>query len=141
MGARSGRSGRSGGGQHALFKTEMCRTFTQTGACRYGEKCQFAHGLVELRPVARHPKHKTERCRSFWVEGRCEYGARCRFLHDEPAIPDDAMLADMPRSMAHDPMAHVSPLISQMLAAGGGLAPELRPKYFTLVPMASPDRP
>jgi hypothetical protein len=34
-----------------LYKTEMCRSFTEFGHCRYAEKCQFAHGLPELRPL------------------------------------------------------------------------------------------
>eukprot|EP01025_Chloroclados_australasicus_P037266 TRINITY_DN379_c0_g1_i1.p4 TRINITY_DN379_c0_g1~~TRINITY_DN379_c0_g1_i1.p4 ORF type:complete len:228 (+),score=25.34 TRINITY_DN379_c0_g1_i1:993-1676(+) len=25
------------------YKTEMCKTFVETGHCRYGKKCQFAH--------------------------------------------------------------------------------------------------
>ncbi|GFH05584.1 uncharacterized protein HaLaN_00070, partial [Haematococcus lacustris] len=32
----------------------------EAGTCRYGHKCQFAHGAEELRPVPRHPKYKTE---------------------------------------------------------------------------------
>ncbi|CAI5977210.1 unnamed protein product [Closterium sp. NIES-64] len=43
-----------------LYKTELCRSWEETGACRYGGKCQFAHGRDELRAVARHPKYKTE---------------------------------------------------------------------------------
>ncbi|XP_031475574.1 uncharacterized protein LOC116247539 [Nymphaea colorata] len=34
-----------------LYKTEMCRSWEETGACRYGARCQFAHGKQELRPV------------------------------------------------------------------------------------------
>ena len=37
-----------------LYKTEMCRSWLETGYCRYEGKCQFAHGYVELRPVPRH---------------------------------------------------------------------------------------
>merc|ERR1719367_288738 len=33
------------------YKTEMCRPFQENGSCKYGEKCQFAHGLSELRTV------------------------------------------------------------------------------------------
>ena len=43
-----------------LLQTELCRTWSATGQCRYGGKCQFAHGFHELRPVQRHPKYKTE---------------------------------------------------------------------------------
>lgn len=60
----------------------MCRPFKETGECKYGEKCQFAHGENELRTVQRHPKYKTEYCRTFYGVGLCPYGSRCHFLHD-----------------------------------------------------------
>lgn len=39
-----------------LYKTELCRSWEEKGTCRYGTKCQFAHGEEEIRKVARHPK-------------------------------------------------------------------------------------
>jgi len=66
-----------------LYKTELCRSWEEKGTCRYGGKCQFAHGEDELRKVARHPKYKTEICRTFWVSGSCPYGKRCCFIHTE----------------------------------------------------------
>ena len=39
-----------------LYKTELCRSWEEKGTCRYGPKCQFAHGEEEIRKVARHPK-------------------------------------------------------------------------------------
>ena len=47
------------------YKTELCRPFTETGKCKYGDKCQFSHGIKELRILMRHPKYKTEYCRTF----------------------------------------------------------------------------
>lgn len=67
--------------QNSLYKTELCRSWEETGACRYGGKCQFAHTRGELRPVMRHPKYKTETCRTFLQSGHCPYGTRCRFIH------------------------------------------------------------
>jgi|ERR1712137_77499 len=64
-----------------LYKTELCRSFEDTGTCRYGIKCQFAHGKAEIRPVLRHPKYKTEFCKTFHTQGTCPYGRRCRFIH------------------------------------------------------------
>jgi len=64
-----------------LFKTELCQSWRETGSCRYGPKCQFAHGKDELRPVIRHPKYKTEICKTFSTTGQCPYGKRCRFVH------------------------------------------------------------
>eukprot|EP01111_Echinosteliopsis_oligospora_P013194 TRINITY_DN4669_c0_g1_i1.p1 TRINITY_DN4669_c0_g1~~TRINITY_DN4669_c0_g1_i1.p1 ORF type:complete len:278 (-),score=80.35 TRINITY_DN4669_c0_g1_i1:78-911(-) len=68
----------------SLYKTELCRSFVETGNCRYGLKCQFAHGRDELRTVTRHPKYKTEICKTFHTLGTCPYGTRCRFIHTKP---------------------------------------------------------
>jgi len=68
-------------GQQNLYKTELCRSWVETGSCRYGTKCQFAHGEQELRPIMRHPKYKTEICKTFHTQGTCPYGTRCRFIH------------------------------------------------------------
>jgi len=84
------------------YKTELCRPFTETGKCKYGDKCQFSHGMKELRILMRHPKYKTEYCRTFhtsnkfffflffqyyfdiinYLAGYCPYGPRCHFIHD-----------------------------------------------------------
>jgi len=72
------------------YKTELCRSFAETGICRYGTKCQFAHGRDELRPVMRHPKYKTETCKTFHSVGSCPYGSRCRFIHSRD--PDFASI-------------------------------------------------
>lgn len=78
------------------YKTELCRPFKETGECKYGEKCQFAHGDNELRTVQRHPKYKTEYCRTFYGVGLCPYGSRCHFLHDLSG-DDDTSRQSMPR--------------------------------------------
>lgn len=67
----------------ARYKTELCRPFEETGQCRYGGKCQFAHGMPELRSLNRHPKYKTELCRTFHTTGFCSYGQRCNFIHND----------------------------------------------------------
>jgi hypothetical protein len=62
LGAVQGANGTSSGGPNAnnrklgLYKTELCRSWEEKGTCRYGAKCQFAHGEEELRQVQRHPK-------------------------------------------------------------------------------------
>ena len=60
----------------------MCRPFEEAGECKYGDKCQFAHGMQELRNLQRHPKYKTELCRTFHSVGFCPYGPRCHFVHN-----------------------------------------------------------
>lgn len=64
------------------YKTELCRPYEESGSCKYGDKCQFAHGYGELRNLARHPKYKTELCRTFHTIGFCPYGPRCHFIHN-----------------------------------------------------------
>ncbi|CAL8273368.1 unnamed protein product [Merluccius merluccius] len=79
-----GTGGGNGGGQvnSSRYKTELCRPFEENGACKYGDKCQFAHGMHELRSLSRHPKYKTELCRTFHTIGFCPYGPRCHFIHN-----------------------------------------------------------
>merc|ERR1712055_553557 len=67
--------------QSSRYKTEMCRPFQENGTCKYGDKCQFAHGMNEVRNVNRHPKYKTDLCRTYHSVGFCPYGPRCHFIH------------------------------------------------------------
>ncbi|KAL7141661.1 hypothetical protein ABFS83_08G068800 [Erythranthe nasuta] len=64
-----------------MMKTELCNKWQETGTCPYGENCQFAHGVKELRPVIRHPRYKTEVCRMVLAGDICPYGHRCHFRH------------------------------------------------------------
>uniref|UniRef100_J3L2B2 C3H1-type domain-containing protein n=1 Tax=Oryza brachyantha TaxID=4533 RepID=J3L2B2_ORYBR len=64
-----------------MFKTELCNKWEETGACPYGDQCQFAHGVAELRPVIRHPRYKTAVCRMVLAGDVCPYGHRCHFRH------------------------------------------------------------
>jgi len=88
-----------------LYKTELCRSFEETGTCRYSSKCQFAHGRSELRPVLRHPKYKTEVCKTFHTIGTCPYGKRCRFIHISPDIflEDDPLPLNEPTAISTPP--------------------------------------
>jgi len=98
-----------------LFKTELCQSWIVTGTCRYGVKCQFAHGKTEVRAVIRHPKYKTEVCKTFSTTGKCSYGKRCRFVHQlnelrgdlEPAEDISQLemkLQEISLSLAPDPV-------------------------------------
>ncbi|KAJ8256992.1 hypothetical protein COCON_G00191440 [Conger conger] len=75
-------SSSSSSSSSSRYKTELCRTFAESGVCKYGGKCQFAHGMEELRDLSRHPKYKTEPCRTFHTIGYCPYGIRCHFVHN-----------------------------------------------------------
>jgi butyrate response factor 1 len=81
-----------------LYKTELCRSWVESATCKYGSKCQFAHGQHELRPVIRHPKYKTEICKTFHTNGTCPYGKRCRFVHNpaEIRLPTGDGMDDLP---------------------------------------------
>lgn len=88
------------------YKTELCRPFEESGVCKYGDKCQFAHGYQELRTLTRHPKYKTELCCTFHTTGLCPYGSRCHFIHN----PDENRAKIMPQmsSMMGQPQSQPS---------------------------------
>lgn len=83
LGSPTGSIGSNGGGSSSTmrYKTELCRPFQENGFCKYGDKCQFAHGEHDLRSLPRHPKYKTELCRTYHTRGFCPYGLRCHFIH------------------------------------------------------------
>ncbi|KAE8713358.1 Detected protein of unknown function [Hibiscus syriacus] len=64
-----------------MMKTELCNKWQETGSCPYGDHCQFAHGIAELRPVIRHPRYKTQVCWMVLSGEACPYGHRCHFRH------------------------------------------------------------
>ncbi|CAO2204168.1 unnamed protein product [Urochloa humidicola] len=84
---QEGKEEHAGGGMElevynqGMFKTELCNKWEETGACPYGDQCQFAHGVAELRPVIRHPRYKTQVCRMVLAGEVCPYGHRCHFRH------------------------------------------------------------
>lgn len=71
-----------------LYKTELCRSWRYAGSCRYLNKCKFAHGVPDLRPVQRSRKYKTQLCNKWSTFGFCPYGDRCQFMHGvQPSLP------------------------------------------------------
>ncbi|KAJ0870273.1 putative transcription factor C3H family [Helianthus annuus] len=71
------------------YKTELCVSYLQnSGFCRYGSKCQFAHGTKELHPVPFSYKSMAETpCKNYSLSGTCSFGSKCRFLHHETSTP------------------------------------------------------
>lgn len=103
------------------YKTELCRPFEESGSCKYGDKCQFAHGYHELRNLARHPKYKTELCRTFHTIGFCPYGPRCHFIHE-----DDGKTEPSPK-MTRQAASRASSNYSPNPANSGSSSPSLSP--------------
>jgi hypothetical protein len=72
--------------QSEKYKTEMCKNWIENRICRYGKKCQFAHGYDELATfqAAAHTgdKTRTKNCRTFYQTKICNYGSRCMFRHE-----------------------------------------------------------
>ncbi|XP_076297238.1 tis11 zinc finger protein [Lasioglossum baleicum] len=102
------------------YKTELCRPFEESGTCKYGDKCQFAHGYSELRNLARHPKYKTELCRTFHTIGFCPYGPRCHFIHnfEEARIHNQKVSAQLGSTQPN--IMGLNPLLSAAAAAAAG---------------------
>jgi len=63
------------------YKTKICKRWKLLGYCPYGEKCNFAHGLRELRMRPVNQKNlKNTICKKF-LAGYCSRGSLCRFSH------------------------------------------------------------
>lgn len=109
------------------YKTELCRSFSENGLCKYGGKCQFAHGPEELRDLSRHPKYKTEPCRTFHTIGFCPYGIRCHFVHNNEeekkhsfsrssSMSSSSSIPNQPPSSSR---SHRPPLVRQSFSFAG----------------------
>ncbi|KAK4515685.1 Glycerol-3-phosphate/dihydroxyacetone phosphate acyltransferase [Mucor velutinosus] len=93
-----------------LYKTRLCERFETEGSCPYGPKCNFAHGVVELRgrttgDASNQQQHqqdksddrinvdsngnqlfKTKLCEKFMKDKFCQYGPKCHFAHGEEEL-------------------------------------------------------
>lgn len=59
------------------YKTEICR-FYESGNCKFGDNCAFAHGSKEVQEKTHLPdNYKTKKCKQFFEDGYCLYGTRC----------------------------------------------------------------
>lgn len=69
-----------------MYKTDLCERYENDGQCKYGDKCQYAHGKHELREkpdIVKPSAYKTVLCNKYWNEGSCPYGKKCRFVHEK----------------------------------------------------------
>ena len=84
-----------------LYKTRMCKNYEQAGTCKFGDKCNFAHGKEDLRRGSGGSAassrssgggggsgsscgYKKKLCDRF-AGGSCLYADKCTFAHG----PDD----------------------------------------------------
>ena len=66
------------------YKTELCKNWAETGHCRYGKKCQFAHGNVDQsNKEPQNARYKSKLCKQFYEKNHCPYGNRCLFRHEQ----------------------------------------------------------
>lgn len=101
LGCRPGKNTHQGKQQHQYrqqpqqsddqvkYKTEMCKNLRETGRCKFGSKCMFAHSEDELRQKTHINLHyRSKKCAAFFDEGFCPYGSRCQYLHTEDSYAD-----------------------------------------------------
>eukprot|EP01108_Squamamoeba_japonica_P004294 TRINITY_DN3410_c0_g1_i4.p1 TRINITY_DN3410_c0_g1~~TRINITY_DN3410_c0_g1_i4.p1 ORF type:complete len:368 (-),score=114.14 TRINITY_DN3410_c0_g1_i4:29-1090(-) len=130
--------------QSDRYKTELCRSWEETKSCRYGQKCQFAHGSYELRELPRHPKYKTELCKNYHARGHCPYATRCRFIHDELDTDKQLLAALGPtrvadlRRMMLEPSLLESPMPSPAASPVTSPRPMRRTRSTPVSPLMSP---
>lgn len=94
-------------GPNVNYKTMLCKKYTSGMYCPFGEECQYAHGMAELRskpavvPAAllpeeikkrriekakKMPGYKTKLCQNYEKNGECEYEDICHFAHGEGEV-------------------------------------------------------
>ena len=122
------------GPSNPRYKTMMCKNYNTEHGCQYGDKCQFAHGVEELRsfnangqafpsqlpsPMDQLQKsimnYKIVKCKNFEKDGVCKYGAHCSFAHGDAEL-----------------RSKVDPLTQQQLLQLGqmGQLPMMYPNYM-----------
>ncbi|CAO3671569.1 unnamed protein product [Rhizopus stolonifer] len=116
-----------------LYKTELCRNWIELGACRYGDKCRYAHGEEEMRSLRRHARYKTEICRSYHSDGTCPYGTRCTYIHDLDSIPEQPTRSPLLKKDMNGPSSSLESLWKSKL----GFHLESTKQNFPIVPVSS----
>ena len=101
------------------YKTMLCKHFSSPKGCSFGDKCQFAHGVNDLRtsnglPIS-NPQipnntpqdkkslnlqnYKIVKCKYWEKDHNCRYGSLCTFAHgdEELRTKSDNMLSNQPQ--------------------------------------------
>ena len=90
------------------YKTVLCKKFMVNQSCPYGDKCQFAHGEQELRPLNNQAQnmmytmnmnsknqnnmlnYKIVKCKNWEKDKTCKYGIHCTYAHGEEELRNKA---------------------------------------------------
>ena len=106
------------------YKTMLCKHFQSPKGCSFGDKCQFAHGMKELRTpngvnpmmAMNNPEHKKGpntqnykivKCKYWEKDGTCRYGTLCTFAHGDNELrtkSDNMMMGNMNSMGNQSPM-------------------------------------
>ncbi|KAI3675871.1 hypothetical protein L1987_85467 [Smallanthus sonchifolius] len=101
----SGGSSSSGGKNH---KPDLCLSYLEnSGFCRYGSKCQFAHGKQEIHPVPFSYKSALETCKSYNLSRTCAFGSKCRFIHHETSTPTSSTTRTISQIKPDEPTSSI----------------------------------
>ena len=73
-------------------QTELCAFFSR-GRCIRGNRCNFAHGIAELRP--RPDLYKTKLCSSYSLWQQRPYGEACTHAHGQEELRSVAVFPDL----------------------------------------------
>ena len=98
------------------YKTMLCKHFSSPKGCSFGDKCQFAHGVDDLRTSNGTPmsnpqmqkmatqekkslnlqNYKIVKCKYWEKDHNCRYGSLCTFAHgdEELRTKSDNMIAN-----------------------------------------------
>lgn len=97
------------------FKTELCKNFDETGNCKFGSRCRFAHGAHEIQPkVYAGIQYKTKMCDKFYRQGYCPYGHRCLYKHTVSQQGNlNTFCEKLLGSLQQDPSQDLAHLINQ----------------------------
>ena len=71
------------------FKTQLCKNFMSQGKCKYGQLCNFAHGVSELQRSKSKQDKNFRPCKSYHLSGYCSNGSKCQYLHNEVIFSDE----------------------------------------------------
>ena len=131
------------------YKTQLCANFQRDGACRYGRRCQFAHGVHELRErsqlLAPIVPEDQKICQPFAATGFCRFGDKCKFPHvlgSTPPLPPATMQMCPP--VQHATKLQMCPPVQQYAMSPPVQqfgAPSTPPAPAYRVPVSTPPAP